>query len=252
MALGTYTDRLKKRGSHEPSFCYLMDTLLQSRIATCHESNRDYFDEDVSVYLALLLNSMVTNRFHRKASHYIAPTNSDLPEIVERAGNAWAKHEVYRTNGDFLLLQTGIFHVPDDDREKRWDLASATERGSAYYRYACSFAGRIPERYAQVTEVLAKLSRDFEKYRQILSYMRGEFLNLVKPISSGDVNRIYDDIQEFEREKRISVCQDELLDAYLDYQKANSRENRERIEARLAELQEIDPRAWKNLEISIG
>lgn len=251
MTLGTYTDRLKKRGSHEPSFCYLMDTLLQSRIATRHESNRDYFDEDVNVYLALLLNSMVTNRFHQKASCYIAPTESDLTEIVERAGNTWAKHEVYRTNGDFLLLQTGIFHVPHDDWEKRWDLAAATERGSAYYRYACSFAGRIPERYTQVTDVLTKLSYDFEKYRQILSHMRGEFLNLVEPISSGDVNRIYDDIHEFEREEKVRVCQNELLDAYLEYQKDKSRENRERVNAKLAELQKIDPRAWENLEMSI-
>ncbi|MFH1681429.1 MAG: hypothetical protein ABIH26_12415, partial [Candidatus Eisenbacteria bacterium] len=122
MKLGKYTARLRKRGAYEPSFCYMMDTLLQSRIATRNESNRDFYDEDVNVYLALLLNSLVTDRFHRTTARYIVRRPSDLCEILDHAENLYAKREIYRANGDFLLVQSGVFQVPREDAASRADL----------------------------------------------------------------------------------------------------------------------------------
>lgn len=248
MKLGKYTSALAKRGTHEPSFCYLMDSLLQSRIATAQESNRDYFDEDVNVYLALLLNSIVSDRFHETAARYVARRETDLPEIMDRTENLYVKHEIYRANGDFVLLQTGLFQVPRDDAEREHQLAAAVERGSMYYRLACSLADRIPQRYRSVTEVLAKLSYDFDKYRRILSHMRGEFLGLVEPISNEVVGRLYVEMDDRERGERVRGLQDELLDAYLEYQREQSEPNRARVLQRLEALHALAPEAWPELD----
>ncbi|MFH1277953.1 MAG: hypothetical protein ABIK65_06210 [Candidatus Eisenbacteria bacterium] len=249
MKLGKYTSALAKRGTHEPSFCYMMDSLLQSRIAIAQESNRDFFDEDVNVYLALLLNSVVSDRFHEVTSRYVAPREIDLAEIMEQTDNLYVKHEIYRVNGDFVLLQSGLFQVPREDQVTKLARAAANERGSTYYRLASSLADRIPPRYRPVSEVLAKLSYDFEKYRRILSHMRGEFLGLVEPIGDRDIRLLYENMEERERRSRAKFLQDELLDSYLDYQRNGSDENRGRVRRTLEALHALDPKAWPDLDV---
>lgn len=248
MKLGKYTSALAKRGTHEPSFCYMMDSLLQSRIATDQESNRDYFDEDVNAYLALLLNSVVSDRFHEVAARYVAPREIDLAEIMERTDNLYVKHEIYRVNADFILLQSGVFQVPREDSARRYDRAAAAERGSTYYRLACSLADRIPVRYRPVSEVLAKLSYDFEKYRRILSHMRGEFLGLVEPIGDDTVRHLYEEMNDQDRAARLKELQDELLDAYLEFEGDGSEANRARVRRTLETLHALDPEAWPDLD----
>jgi hypothetical protein len=227
-----------------------MDTFLQSRIATGHESNRDFYDEDVNVYLALLLNSLVNDRFHREASSYVAHRESDLHEIVGRAENPFVKHEIYRRNGDFLLMRTGLFHVPRENDAADPGMSAAVERGRAYYRFAYSFADRIPPRYRPVSDVLAKLSHDFDKYRLILSHMRGAFLNLVEPLTAEDVSRLRGDMDARERTERIRALQDTLLDAYLEYQGERSETNRARMRGKLEELRKLEPSAWPRLTLA--
>jgi hypothetical protein len=251
MRLGKYTALLRKRGPYEPSFCYLMDTFLQSRIATRNESNRDFYDEDVNVYLALLLNSVVTDRFHRTAARYIAKHESDLWEILDHAENVFAKREIYRANADFLLLQNGVFHVPSEDALSQAKVAASVERGRAYYRFACAFADHLPSRHRPVTEVLAKLSYDFDKYRRVLTHMRGAFLDLVPPLSGHDVARIREDMEEHRRAERLAVLQDRLLDAYLEHRRMPSEENRARMSETLQELRTLDPNAWPGFSVAL-
>ncbi|MBN1826096.1 MAG: hypothetical protein JW958_07510 [Candidatus Eisenbacteria bacterium] len=248
MKLQKYTDGLAKKGAYEPSISYLMDAFLQSRIATKNESNRDYFDEDVNVYLALLLNSVVTDRFHKTASRYIARYNTDLTEVLDRAENPFMRYEIYRMNGDNLLLRTGLFRLPKEG-DPSAELLDLIERGSAYYRFACSFTEHIPERYRPLSEVLAKLAYDFDKYRRILQHMRGEFLGLVEPITNHDISLLYADMEVLDKKKKIQEAQDTLLDAYLTFQRAGTAEARAEVERSLANLQKLDPGCWPDLEL---
>lgn len=243
MKLLPYTDDLISQGKSEPSFMYLMDSFLQSRINTGQESNGDYFDEDVNVYLVLLLNSLVSNHFNSSSGDYIVHYDSDLRERLDRTESDFTKYDIYRANADFLLLQTGMFRIPTAN-DPDIPLLDSIERGSTYYRFACSLTDRIPERYRSLSEVLGKLAYDFEKYRRILSFMRGEFLSLVEPINEFQVGLIYSDMNDIERAGRIQECNDSLLDAYLEFLKHGTDPNRARVEKKLAELKELDPNAW--------
>lgn len=249
MSIDRYTDSLLTNGSSEPSFAYLVDSFLQSRIATENESNREYFDEDVNVYLSLLLNSVVSDRFHRAAASYVAGYESDLPEILDRADTDYTKYQIYRANADFLLLQTGLFTIPgapeDDDR----GLLENMERGKTYYRFACSFTDRIPSRYRALSGVLAKLSYGFEVYREILSYMRGEFLNLVSQLSDRELGEIRADIDEVGRIEALREARDALLDAYLALKREPDEERRLAFEKALEEVRKLDPDVGDDLKI---
>ncbi len=250
MSLDRYTDELMKRGKCDPSFSYMLDTLLQSRIATDHESNSEYFDEDVNVYLSLLLNSMVKNGFHREAARYVAGYESDLPEILDQARTAVMKYRVYRINADYLLLQTGLFQVPGETDSVDTSLLSSIERGKTYYRFACSLTDRIPERYRPLSSVLAKLSYGFDTYREVLSFMRGEFLNLMEQLNERDMIALYADMDDIGRNEALHAARNALLDAYLANRKTPSEENRRRFEAALEALRKLDPDAGADLDLS--
>jgi hypothetical protein len=121
-------------------------------------------------------------------------------------------------NGDHLLLQTGLFTVPHQDDARGSGLATAVERGRAYYRFAYSFADRLPVRYRPLTDVVHKLAYDFDKYRRVLSHMRGAYLNLIEPLSTHDVTEIQKGMDETTRGERVRALQDLLLDT-LEYRR---------------------------------
>ncbi len=250
MTVDRYTDKLLIRGKCQPSFSFLVDSFLQSRIATDHESNREYFDEDVNVYLTLLLNSMVRDDFHQAAVQYVVGYESDLPEILDRADSSYMKYQVYRMNADYLLLQTGLFQVPEERDTVDRKLLDSIERGKTYYRFACSFTEKIPARYRPVSGVLAKLSYGFDVYREILSFMRGEFLNLVAQLGDWEMGSIYRDLDGIEKTETLKVARDKLLDAYLAYKKKPSEEAGKLFRTALEELRLIDPDSDTQLSIT--
>ncbi len=241
MSLDQYTDDLMMNGKCEPSFAFLIDSFLQSRIATENESNREYFDEDVNVYLSLLLNSMVSDRFHQSAARYVAGYESDLPEILDRADNSYMKYQIYRTNADFLLLQTGLFNIPSDADTADPRLLESMERGKIYYRFACSFTERLPERYRPVSGVLAKLSYGFEMYREVLSFMRGEFLNIIEQMNENELGDLCVEMDRIGETENLKEARDSLLDAYLTHKKEPTEENRLAFEKAREEVRLIDP-----------
>ncbi len=241
MGFDRYTDRLLRSQEGEPSFAYLLDTLLQSRIATANESNREYFDEDVNVYVTLLLNSMVSNRFHEEAAAYVVDYETDLPQILDRASSYHTKYQIYRANADFLLLRTGLFQLPQDLEADDEKIRNSVERGKAYYRMACAYTDRIPARYRALSTVLAKLAYGFETYREVLSFMRVEYLNLVETLGEHQMGQLYREMDEAGANETLRVSRDKLLDAFLAYQKDPTDANRDTFEAALGELTDLAP-----------
>lgn len=249
MSLDQYTDALMMKGKCEPSFAFLIDSFLQSRIATENESNKEYFDEDVNVYLSLLLNSIVSDNFHQSAARYVAGYESDLPEILDRADNSYMKYKIYRTNADFLLLQTGLFSIPQAPDTVDRGLLESMERGKTYYRFACSFSDRIPERYRPLSGVLAKLSYGFEMYREVLCFMRGEFLNLVEQLSENELGALRTEMDAIGEAENLKEARDVLLDAYLDHKREPTEANRLAFEKALEEVRSLDPGTDTDLKI---
>ncbi len=249
MGLDSYTNSLLRIGQSDPAFSFLFDKLLKSRIATDNESNKEFFDEDVNIYLSLLLNSMVSDEFHKVSARYVAGYETDLPEILDSVDTSYMKYQIYRINADFLLLQTGLFLVPGEVNQNERSFKESVERGKTYYRFACSFTDKIPERYRPISQILGKLSYGFETYREILSFMRGEYLNIISPLSDGDMGVIYRDMDDQERTAAIEVAQNDLLDAYLNFQSDESEVNREEFRMAFRKLKELDPESRPDFDI---
>ena len=103
-------------------------------------------------------------------------------------------------------------------------------RGKTYYHFAYSYSRQMHRKNAGVSEVLEKLSVGFDKYIRILSHMRGEYLDLIKRLSNGEVYHLERSINEHSRQELLRVKQDELLELYSAWKRQPSAEAEEDLE----------------------
>lgn len=236
-----------------PSYLFMMKCLLYSRMETGLVSNKDYYDEDVNVYIAHLLNSFIDPGYVDRARSFLSKYDTEVFRRLGESRDARLKYTLYKTNADFLLVSLGIFDNPaacagpgepcsGPGRSESPPVEEADiGRGRAYYRFAYSYSQQIHGRNTAVTEVLEKLSVGFDKYLRILAHMRGEYLNLVRSLSRGEIYHLERVVNESAREDTVKGKQDELLDLYLEWKRTRDGSLRDQMQKLQDEIRSIQP-----------
>jgi hypothetical protein len=238
-----------------PTYLFMMKCLLYSRMETGLVSNKDCYDEDVNVYIAHLLNSFIHPDFLERARPYLSKYDTEVFRRLSSSRDARLKYTLYKTNADFLLISLGIFDNPEMNLDEghsagpvageRAGLKPLEEayvgKGQTYYRFAYSYSQQIHGPNTAITEVLEKLSAGFDKYLRILTHMRGEYLNLLRSLSRGEVYHLERVVNESQREQALRQKQDELLDLYLEWKQSKNTSLRAQMETLREEIRAILP-----------
>jgi len=246
MGYGPETDLEDGPRELEPSFHFMMNCLMYSRLDTNIPSNRDFYDEDVNIYLANLLTSFMNPEFHERSRKYLSRYDTNLFEKVRDSGDVRLKYTIYKTNADFLLISIGIFRNPAAQRPlSRAGIFGDSEevymgRAKAYYQFAYSYSQEVFRKATAMTDVLEKLSRGFEQYVEILSHMRGEYFNILDRLSSGDVYHLERSIDRFASSKELKALQDQFLDMYSEYMKTKDPKLKQELRTLSKRIQQID------------
>lgn len=230
----------------EPTFHFVMNCLLCSRLESGNPSNQAYYDEDVNVYLAHLLTSFMNPEYLERSRKFLSRYDSDLFDKVRDSQDVRLKYTIYKTNADFLLISIGIFKNPDGSRPGSRDAIMKDNeevyigRAKAYYQFAYTYSQAMFRRATAITEVLEKLSKGFEQYVQILSHMRGEYFNILERLSTGDVYHLERSIDRFKSNSELRELQDQFLDLYSQYMKAKTPELKEKLRELVKKIQKLD------------
>jgi hypothetical protein len=253
-ALDNYLDLKGATRELRPTYHFMMKCLLYSRMETGLVSNKDYYDEDVNVYIAHLLNSFIDPSYIKRAGKYLSKYDTEVFERLADSQDSRLKYTIYKTNADFLLVSLGIFNGPsagepvrrpaDTPKERRIFLPAEEAyigRGKTYYRFAYTYSQQIHNPHAAITEVLEKLSLGFEKYLRILTHMRGEYLNLMDRLSRGEVYHLERSIDEAKKRNDLTAMQDQFLDLFLEWKRTGDEKTKEKIERMVAAIKALDP-----------
>ena len=236
---------LKAPSAQEDVGYFFINSFLLSRIDSDLPSDLAEFDEDVNIYTAALLSGVVSGREDLMRADLVSPCDADVFARVQESKDQRYRYRVYKANADFLYVSLGIFsetmagvdpmRAPEDEADR------LTGRGKSYYQFASAYAERLYGPRAGITEVMDKLSRNFEAYTKVMTWMSGEYLNLVRRLSTGEVFHIERSAQEsFEGEHRRHSW-DALLDSYVEWQKTHAKDARRRLARAARELKRIDP-----------
>lgn len=239
-----YVDLKDNSRDLQPTYYFMINCLLYSRMETGLVSNQDCYDEDVNVYLAHLLHSFINPEYVEQSKRFLSKYDTDVFRRLSHSTDARLKYQIYKTNADFLLVSIGIFDNPVI-AGARTRLQPSEEayigRGKTYYHFAYTYAQQMHRKNAGVSEVLEKLSTGFEKYLRILSHMRGEYLDLMKRLSNGEVYHLERSVDEHSQAELLRVKQDELLELYSAWREAKSPEAEESLERVVSEIRQLNP-----------
>jgi hypothetical protein len=227
----------------EPTYHFMINCLLYSRMETGLVSNQDCYDEDVNVYLAHLLHSFLNPDYVEQSRKYLSKYDADVFRRLQTAADARLKYAIYKTDSDFLLVSIGIFDHPVNPGTEKVKPAEEAYvgRGKSYYHFAYSYSQQIHRRNAGISEVLEKLSVGFEKYLKILSHMRGENLDLGRRLAAGEVYYLERTVNEASKQAAIREKQDQLLELYSAWRAAPSDELEEGMERLVGEIKALSP-----------
>src|SRR5262250_605973 len=231
-----YVDLKETSRNLQPTYYFMINCLLYSRMETGLVSNQDCYDEDVNVYLAHLLHSFINPEYVEQSRKFLSKYDTDVFRRLSSSTDARLKYQIYKTNADFLLVSIGIFDNPVMAATSRARMQPSEEayigRGKTYYHFAYTYSQQMHRKNAGVSDVLEKLSHGFEKYLRILSHMRGEYLDLMKRFSQGEVYHLERSVDEHAQQELLRVKQDELLELYSAWREkpdTTIEENLERI-----------------------
>ena len=240
-----YVDLKDNSRDLQPTYYFMINCLLYSRMETGLVSNQDCYDEDVNVYLAHLLHSFINPEYVEQSKRFLSKYDTDVFRRLSNASDARLKYQIYKTNADFLLVSIGIFDNPTLAGAVRTRQQPNEEayigRGKTYYHFAYTYSQQMHRKNQGVSEVLEKLSTGFEKYLRILSHMRGEYLDLMKRFSNGEVYHLERSIDEHSQQELLRVKQDELLELYSAWRTSHSPETEESLERVVSEIRQINP-----------
>jgi hypothetical protein len=235
-----------RRPSSEDAYFFMMNSLLHSRMEAGFPSNDICFDEDVNVYLASLLASLIFPQGGDGGARGILPGDASLFEAAEAAAGAREKYRMYRRSADRILVSLGIFK---NARLKRPDSvphfaspdAAFIGRGKSYYAIARAYAAQVHRRNTAVGDVLGKLSDHFERYLGVLSLMGGEHLNIFKQLSDGELFHLESGPRPAEKGAVLTLRYDRFLDLYSSYLENKSARSKQALAEAVREIRELDP-----------
>jgi len=239
-----YIDLKENTRDLQPTYYFMINCLLYSRMETGLVSNQDFYDEDVNVYLAHLLHSFINPEYVEQSRKFLSKYDTDVFRRLSSASDARLKYLIYKTNADFLLISIGIFDnaaAATATRKAQPSEEAYIGRGKTYYHFAYSYSQQMHRKNQGVSDVLEKLSVGFEKYIRILSHMRGEYLDLVQRLSNGEVYHLERSVDEHSQQELLRVKQDELLELYSAWKTEPTKEREENLERIVSEIRLLHP-----------
>lgn len=239
-------DLLDTEADVQTSYFFMLNCLLHSRIHTGLESNSEFYDEDVNVYLAHLLNSHIDPAKAAHTADLIAPDDATVHRMIADAPDDRQRYTIYKTNADFLLIAVTVFDVFEDRHDNRhpaFHISRESRIGKAalYYALAASYAAKLGSGPASLAPTLLKISEGIDTYVRVLAYLRGHYLDLIRRYSAGELFHLERSIQEIERGEMIEQMRNEFLDTYHAWLKTGVPDLKEKLSEQARMLQEIDP-----------
>jgi hypothetical protein len=227
-----------------PTYCFMVNCLLYSRMESGLVSGPECYDEDVNVYLAHLLHSFINPEHAEQSKKLLSRYDLEVFKRLSTSADARLKYLIFKTSVDFLLISIAIFEIPRGTPGRanaQPNEEAYIGRGKSYYHFAYSYSQHMHRKNAGVAEVLEKLSVGFEKYIRILSHMRGEPLDLMKRLAQGEVFHLERSVDENSRNELLRTKQDEMLELYSAWKSRPSPETEENLERVVGEIRQLNP-----------
>jgi hypothetical protein len=230
----------------EPTFFFMLNCLLLTRVQNDLETGIGMFEQEVNVYLANLLTAFSNPSYIARLRPYLSEHDIVVFERLASSNDARLKYTIYKANADFLLFSIGVFDAAGERSmplgpEFKHGHQGQMGKGQTYYHFAFSYSKRVPGVGETMTELLEQLSKGFDKYVTILTYLRGEYFDIVKRLSGGEIYHLMRSVEASGRRSLVENKRDQFLDAYMEWKSHRTDKAKQKVIALADELRVLDP-----------
>ena len=198
---------------------YMFNAFVCSRLDINKETDGD---EEVNMYMAHLLFSMVDGRLFSEHADRLGMTPADVFQKAEEGDAPRRKFEVYRANADHRLAFYCLFSGTGEHQSLYHQTftppESYPEEAQIYYGRAALAGFRLPARYQGVILAMKKIAANFEIYRSILAHMSGHYLDLRPCLTPGQLWHLERETNQAAGPGIAQIALDKMLDAYNAWQ----------------------------------
>lgn len=235
-----------KESKNESALGFLVESVLKSRIKMGLKQDPSDPDEDVNIYLAFLLLEASHPAFGERVDRYTSRRDTDIFKMVEESQDNTLKYHVYKTNADHLLFSLGILQQVGASVGPEAAFFEKTKHSyegyaKTYYQFASEYHRLIYRKVTGLGIVLTKLSQCFERYEQVLSNLREEYLDFLHYNREEGFSKFLKELEKFERQWKLTEKQDIFLDQYALYLRTKDPLLKEKLIAMIQEIQQLDP-----------
>jgi len=210
---------LNNKESSKTSYFFL-EHVCKARIDLHIESGRHVCDQEINVYLAGLLTSLIASTAFIQQKPYISVFDYDIRSYLETHPGLRNEFVVYRDNADYGLMSAGLF-AGDNHRGSYHHIVISDQADlgkiALYYSMAASALAHLQGTRHSLVCVLDTMSKYLDEIHQILRYVALTYFEMVDKISDGSVYHLEKELAEEGKKILFKQKVDEYLKLYSEY-----------------------------------
>jgi hypothetical protein len=232
---------LKEHAVGKSGFFFL-EHILKARAELHLESGANDLDQELNVYIAGLLESLVRSDALVKLRPYVSPFDADVRQWLLQHPGLRNAYTVYRDNADTGLLFSGLFSGFDHEGSyHRVVMHEQDEQGriALYYELAASALAHLQGNNVSLVEVFEALAEHLEEMLRIVKYAANAYFDLAERLTDGSFYHLERELDALEAEKKYKEKLDEFLKCYAAYRETPSEAGKEQVMLLAGELREL-------------
>jgi hypothetical protein len=237
----TYYD-LEQKNSNQTNF-YFLEHVLKARSDLHLETGKHEFDQEINVYIAGLLNSLIASTSFVQHKPYISAFDIDVRRWLDSHPGLRNEYMVYRDNADFGLVLLGLFlkyHHQGSYQHIVMPENNDQGRIALYYSLAASALAHLKGTSVSLVNVFESISEQMEEVLLILRRAAGTYFDLMEKISNGSMYHLEKELTDESKKLLYNKKIDEFLKLYSEYKENPTDDLKKRISKLSDEIRMLD------------
>lgn len=230
---------------------FFLEHVLKARVDLNLDTGRNEYDQEINVYIAGLLNSLVESNSFILQKPYISPFDTDVRKWLEAHPGLRNQYTVYRDNADFGLVLLGLFlKVHHKGSYHHIVMPENKDQGrvALYYSLAASALAHLQGNSVSLVNVFEAISEQMENILLILRRAAGTYFDLLERISDGSMYHLEKELTDKSNKNLYNKKIDEFLKIYSEYKANPTNELKKKINALADELRLLNSEFKFNCE----
>jgi hypothetical protein len=240
--IDSYHDLSSK--TDENTHYFFLESILKARIRLHLDTGKHDYDEEVNIYLAELLASLVSTSSFTENKPYISAFDFDVKSYLDKHHDQRTEYTVYKENADFGLSSVSLFldyFHPGSYYHRMIGHIDSSERIALYYKLAASALAHLRGTHSTSVHVYLSIADHISDAMKLVRTVSGESFEFVERMSLGSAFHLEKELAEAAKIKIYKSKLDEFLKAYQEHRTDTTGEKKATLITLAKELKDLNP-----------